>query len=461
MIFTVAFSCHFEQEDNTIRPNLSFEKINYFKYPKDQAEPPFKTRLTYYFENAKPFRWMELDSVGNVVTDYIYEYDQNWIQTSARYREESEEKYSKEKVSFKNDSTRITEWIDSTGSVYYTMIDNLNKENKTYRAAFIGDELHGYDSTFYTQEGFQKRIFFTNTKGKVFNDRQFIYDALNSKGDWTIRKKLMMDTIREIHERENYYNDNFISANGKFYEGIISTGEFSENVISFTDDESIMLLTRTSNWTDQSAYIAYKKNGLFTEAIAVEELDSIYNGAISPKGDKIIYSTRNEDEVNNWLIHKDDNGWTNRINLTEESNISGGYFHWFDEKEIYFYRPINNGDLCIGELNEGKLIVIDSLPALNTSTSTEFSPFVDKKKRFIIFSRYKEGVPANQGFFVSYNLAGFLNPKWSKPKKISKLPYGWSPFIINEGKQFIYTNGEDIFSLPYSELQLDIGPYSK
>ena len=141
---------------------------------------PFQYRLTYYYEDGVPHRWMELDSLGRVTTDYIYEYDSNWKQTGARYREESAVDFSIEKVRFENDSTKITEWIDSIGQVYYRMIDNLNKDKKTYRAAFIGDKLHGYDSTFYTKEGFEKRIFFTNTKGKVFNDRIFKYDSIKS-----------------------------------------------------------------------------------------------------------------------------------------------------------------------------------------------------------------------------------------------------------------------------------------
>jgi len=47
-------------------------------------------------------------------------------------------------------------------------------------------------------------------------------------------------------------------------------------------------------------------------------------------------------------------------------------------------------------------------------------------------------------------------PNWSNPKKLSMLPYGWSPYIINDGTQFIYTDGEDIYSIPIADLKLDI-----
>ena len=285
-------SCQKEMETQVANPSLRFEKINYFKYPINFDTVPFQYRLTYYFDNGKPHRWLELDSLGLVMTDYIYEYDDNWTQIGARYQEEGALEFSIEKVRFDNDSTMVTEWIDSIGEVYYTMKDNLNKQKKTYRAEFIGDKTHGYDSTFYTKEGFKKRIFFTNTKGKVFNDRRYIYDSINKYNDWVVRKKIMLDTIREIQLREVYYNNRFISDEGKYYEGILSTGELSENVISFSKDQSVIFLTRTSEWTNQSAFIANFKNGLFKETVQIKELDSIYNGAISPSGNKLIYSVR-------------------------------------------------------------------------------------------------------------------------------------------------------------------------
>ena len=356
MILCFTCSCHeMIQNVEHLRDTISYEKVSYFKHPVLASDKPFRYRLTYYYENGEPHRWMELDDSGRVITDYIYEYDSSWTQTGARYREESAVEFSIEKVRFESDSTKITEWIDSTGRVYYKMIDNLNADGKTYRASFIGDKLHGYDSTFYTEEGFVKRIFFTNTKGKTYNDRSFNYDSLNQNGDWTIRTKVMADTIREIHEREVYYDNWFITGNGKFYEGILSTGELSENVINFSMDESIVFLTRTSNWTEQTAFIAYNKSGVFTEATPIRELGDIYNGAISPKGDKIIFSVKDQDNEDIWLIKKKDGQWSDKMNLTKSSHLQGGYFYWFSDTEIYFYQNKNNGDIFVGEIDDGKV----------------------------------------------------------------------------------------------------------
>jgi hypothetical protein len=442
--------CDTSQKVGT-NPAVRFEKINYYRAPYKKGDEPIKYRVEYYFENGKSHRWSELDSLEKAQVEYIYTYDENFQHIGARYKEPDEPNYNIEKVRFENDSTQITEWVDSLGVVFYTMIDNLNQDGKTYRATFKGKKVDGYDSTFYNQEGFQERIFFTNIRGKVYNDRRFEYDAVNNYGNWSERRKIMQDTIREIQKRELYYDQNFTDENGMYYLGVISTGELSENVFSFTKDENTMFLTRTNDWDIQSAYIARKNNGLYTDTKLVEGLDSIYNGAISPDGSKIIYTTKNGDEETTWLLKLGDGIDSNPFNLTETSNISAVYFYWFSESELYFYQEVNNGDIFRGVLKDDKIIVYNNLEYLN-SKATEFSPYMDPQKRFLIFTRYLEGDTSQQGFFISYNEGDY----WSLPKKIESLPYGWNARMIQNGTRFLYTDGEDIYSVPVSSLNLGL-----
>lgn len=441
-------------ESTALKP--AFERISYYKFPMDDESTPFQYRTTYYFDNGQPHRWLELDSVGKVLTDYIYSYDSNWTQTGAKYREPGEEGYALEKVRFVNDSTRITEWIDSLGQVFYTMTDNLNKLGKTYRATFQGDEVHGYDSTFYTPEGFEKRIFFTNVKGKVYNDRSFRYDSINAQGEWVSREKIMGDTLNELHAREIYYGSHYTTQDSLFYPGVISTGEWSENTFSLTADEKTFFLTRTAEWDVQSGHLSTKNHGIFTETTPLTGLDSIYNGAISPDGNSILFSNKSGQEESIWLLKNKNGKWSQKINLTQKTGVKGGYFHWFSNSDIYFYIPDNNGDIVRGFLDKENLIIKDRLPGLNTEKGTEFSPYMDKEKRLILFTRYLEGDTGQQGFFVSYNLGNFEMPLWSEPEKLEMLPYGWNGLLINEGNQFLYTDGEDIKSLPVEDLGLKL-----
>ncbi len=454
VVLSTAVAC-IQKEERQSQSTLRFEKINFYTYPVHTLSKPFQSRLTYYFDNGKPHRWLLLDSVGRMMTDYIYAYDDAWIHKGARYREDGEKSYDREVVKFLNDSTQITEWIDSLDRVFYTMTDYLNEDGKTFRAEFKGDVVHGWDSTFYTQEGFQKRIFFTNTKGVVLNDRTFEYDSLNTEGDWVVRKKIMDDTIWEVHVREVLYDNTFTSIDGVFYPGVLSTGEWSENTFSFTKDYTVIFQMRTEDWDHQFAYIAQKENGLFTESTRIESLDTIYNGAISPEGSKIIFCRKEEDIERTYLMKKVNGEWTKPYPLAIQSGVSSGYFYWYSEDELYFYVSEENGNIVQGRLAGDSLVVTDPLMALNTESGTEFSPYVDPKNRFIIFTRYMEGNFSQQGFFISYNKNLGAAPDWSKPEKLSMLPYGWNAFILNE-KIFLYTDGEDIISVPIEVLELQI-----
>ncbi|MDX1314848.1 MAG: hypothetical protein R3356_05045, partial [Eudoraea sp.] len=241
-----------------------------------------------------------------------------------------------------------------------------------------------------------------------------------------------------------------------FYPGVISTGEWTENTYSFTSDEKTIFLTRTTEWDMQSGHLSTMNHGIFTETKPLTGLDSIYNGAISPDGNLIIYTVKSPQQESIWLLRKTNGEWSQRSNLTEQTGVQGGYFHWFSNSEIYFYIPDNNGDIVKGVLDKGVLIIQDRLPILNTERATEFSPYVDKEKRFILFTRYLEGDAGQQGFFVSYNLGNFEIPRWSEPEKLETLPYGWNGVLINEQTQFLYTDGNDIKSLSAENLGLPL-----
>ena len=196
------------QKVETTAAEAQSERIDYYNVQRGVAESlPFQYRNTYYHTSGEPVRWTVTNAAGDTMTDYQYIYSAEGTLTGGRYKEPGDRTYALEKISLTNDSTQLTEWLDSTGQVYYTMIDNLNASGKTYRATFIGDTIHGYDSTFYTSDGFESRIFFTNTKGVVMNDRSFRYDSIAPNGAWIRRYKIRADTVQEMQVR-SFINSN-------------------------------------------------------------------------------------------------------------------------------------------------------------------------------------------------------------------------------------------------------------
>ena len=152
-------------------------------------------------------------------------------------------------------------------------MEDLNRFQKPDRAAFIGDEVHGYDSAYYNEKGWPIRIFFDSRSGKRYNERKYEYDSLSEKGEWITRRKIMGDTIQEYQLRA--FNFEKTDENNVFFPVTISSTEFDENVISFTENEDMAFFTRGKEWQKQVPYISKMENGIYTFAERIQELDTI------------------------------------------------------------------------------------------------------------------------------------------------------------------------------------------
>ena len=189
-------------------PLTKIEILEYFSPSANDSLVLIKTKYTYFNEVGEPNRWIEIDSSGKRLMDYLYEYDSAGELVKAYYMDPEEDQYSVERFSYPNDTTMITEWLDSSGQVYYTMVDELNEFGKTVRATFSDSEsTHGYDTTLYNDYGYPRRIYFTNVRGKRFNNRRFVYDSYSEDREWLKRRKLFRDSLAEVQVKEFIYLD--------------------------------------------------------------------------------------------------------------------------------------------------------------------------------------------------------------------------------------------------------------
>ncbi len=233
-----------------------------------------------------------------------------------------------------------------------------------------------------------------------------------------------------------------------FCPGTISTSDYSENTFSFTKDQRTLFVSRTTGWTIQQGLLATEQAGDFSTLTGPPLLDSIYNGAINPEGNKIIFCVRKGSKESIYLTKKTANNWSKPINLSQTSNLEGGYFYWFSDTELYLYVSNQNGNIVQAQLLDDQLQIANKMAHINTDEATEFSIYMHPRKKFLIFSRYQDNNPAQQGLFISFNLGQPQAPNWSIPQKIDALPYGWNPYIHPSKKLFLFSDGEDILSLP-------------
>jgi hypothetical protein len=335
--------------------------------------------------------------------------------------------------------TKITYYFDNGLPHFWIEMDSLGRK--------IHEHTFEYDAKWNSTNSINK---------ENLDDSAFKITEINDRGDWTKREAIREDGTQEVQKRVTSYNSDFKPISERFYEGIISDGEWDENMLNFSKNGEYAFFTRGKSWEKQLPFITQLQNGIYTKPTQIGIMDTIYNGAISPSRNQIIYCKRLPETTEIWLVKKENNEWKNPKNLTEKTGISGGYFNWFDETEIYFYINENSGDLVKGNLINDRLKIDNKLDKLNTDKGTEFSPYVDKEKRFILFTRYLEGDKSQQGIFVSYNQGERENPEWGDPQKIETLEYGWGAFISDDGKDFFYTDGVDIFNYAFDSLKLNL-----
>ena len=447
LIILTIYGC--DQMPEKDKSPIRFEEISYFKVHNGLKDTrAYKFRYTYFYDNGNPYRYSIIDSSSKVLIDYFYYYDDEWTLTDARYKEEGETAYSIERFAFDNEnSTKTTTWLDSSGTVYYTMVESLDGQGRPFVASFTGDELHGYDSIYYNESGFEERIFFTSVSGRKLNDRTFNYTNYDGP-EWVGRQKIMGDSIQEIHHRSVQLSPRFYTNAHIYYPATISSFEYDENLLSISARGDYYFITRSNEWLSQTPLIGTIEQGLFMEPKPIDVLGSIYNGAISPSGDQILFCRRDKSESQIWLSRKKGGIWGEPINLTESSELEGGYINWFDDKEIYFSVDDNNGDIVRAQLMDEEIQKVTLLDPINTTQALEFSPFIDKHKRFLIFTRYSESDIQDRGIFISYNSGDIHDPKWGKPVKIEELTYGWGSLIDYASNLFLYSDGKDILAYP-------------
>ena len=217
------------------------------------------------------------------------------------------------------------------------------------------------------------------------------------------------------------------------------------NTFSLTEDGSAGFFTATDDWEHQIPFLVTFSPDTVVQQI--QSLGTIYNGAISPSGNQIIYAIREGEYTTLHLVQKTSTGWTSSVELSASSNLMGGYFHWYNEEQLFFYTPENAGDLVEGLLDDGTLRITNHFEEIN-SAHTEFSPYVAPNYEYLIFTKYVKGDSTQQGLMISYNNGSASSQEWSVAKKIQNLRYGWGAFIKDD--LLYFSDGISIYYTPFA-----------
>jgi len=232
-----------------------------------------------------------------------------------------------------------------------------------------------------------------------------------------------------------------------FAAGTISTDAY-ETSPSFAADGQTMVFARYGDdWAQKTPYIA-DWNGE-TWHVAEIPIGPVYNLAITPDASSIVYAARSADEQVLFRMARDGDGWASPENLTARYGIAGTY-------------PCltMNGDLLVynsaGASGEGLYRTHETADGFGPLTPLFIPP---QGTAFDAFSSDGEHILYTHCFDDTC-ASGAQNGVWlldiddamQTPQKIDGLPYVWGVQVVPTLDLVVFTDGDDILSLPLDKV---------
>lgn len=211
---------------------------------------------------------------------------------------------------------------------------------------------------------------------------------------------------------------------------------------SLTSDEKQCYLLLYTNWRYKTLYLSEKKSGIWTAPTPVTGMDSLYGAGVSPLGATLLFSKWNQGAFDLYRCEATDSGWTTPLPL----KIQGNYPSFVGEYEVWIHQPAaltGPHDLVRLHLSPDSAWLGAPLPPEINTQGDEFTACRSPLGDYILFTRFIEGVPEQQGLMLSLALSADGN-RFTPARKLPNLPYGWCPHLSADGRYLWYTDGKKL-----------------
>jgi hypothetical protein len=246
-----------------------------------------------------------------------------------------------------------------------------------------------------------------------------------------------------------------------FEPGVISLEGIAEGSPSITSDGQTLVFTRYQSYGDKIPYIA-ERNGNSWEVSQLPFADTLYNLAISPDGQRLVYKTRNrpapgKDRVNNaFRVDRNaDGSWGTPVELQENLN-DAGYFRIARDGTLYLFINASEGTprgIFTSELKEDGSYSdpVWLSDAVSPYPSVTYSPVINSEETKIIVNRAglndeEQDRYGQIGLYI-HQKYGF---QWDTGTRLD-LPYSWYSEILPDGR-IIFVDEGDLYEASLEEL---------
>jgi hypothetical protein len=248
-----------------------------------------------------------------------------------------------------------------------------------------------------------------------------------------------------------------------FEPGVISQEGISEGSPDVTADGNTLVFTRYQSYGDQVPYIAERTESGW-DVRQLTFTDTLYNLAISPDGQRIVYKTRNRpspgaDRVNNAfrVDRKPDGSWGEPVEMQRELK-DAGYFRIAKDGTLYLFINASEGTprgIFTSELNDdGSYSDPKWLSdAVSPFPSVTYSPVVNSDETKIIVNRAglsedEEEKLGKRGLYIHQR----YDFQWDTGRRL-QLPYSWYSEIM-PGGNIIFVYEGDLYEADIDDLKI-------
>lgn len=255
-----------------------------------------------------------------------------------------------------------------------------------------------------------------------------------------------------------------------FEPGVISLPDINEGAPSITADGNTLVFTRYQSYGKQVPYIGQQRGSTWTVS-RWPVVDTLYNLAISPDGQRIVYKVRYEDEKGASYAtfrtdRQTDGSWAEPIALEGALFPNAGYFRIAVDGTLYMY--INNsagnpkGIYTAEPLTDGGYTSPEWLSdAVSAYTSTTYTPIPNERENKLIVNR--AGISSDaakeqlgpRGLYLYQK----YNGQWDTGTPITGIPYTFYAAMTPDDRMLFVEEG-DLYEIDVADLNISFSDRS-
>ena len=357
--------------------------------------------------------------------------------------------------------------VQFSNQAYFDMLVKLQSNN---------DWVHVYGVSLLEQAILKKEIFFVkklieigvdiNSTNKRGSTALEISQRIGAKdiSEFLLSKGADQNLVRTIEMKGKYmgqaepgtipemFAPNFISTEEQEFGSIFNSEgtEFYYGVDVHGKNEIRYSKMTGNQWSKPVTILSHQRYGYNDPFLSNDEkrLYFISKRALDGVG--------KQKDVDIWYIQKNEDGWSNPINVGPNINSDGNeyYISFTKDGTMYFSSNVNapeerkesDYDIFYSKFIDGKFqksVLLSD--AINTS-DYEADVFISPDESYIIFCSTRENGFGRGDLYISFkNPDGHWTTAVNMGKEINTQHYEYCPFVTKDGKYLFYTSNQDIY----------------